>query len=166
MFYNACVSVVIAYVNLKRYEFVCNDNRLEYYFDSVGPKGVIRKVVRFEQAEIGNPLFNLGFGDLDSTTHLVKDTVRSNNGDREMIMATIAAIVLDFSRSYPESLLYASGYNKARTRLYQMAIASHFREISLMFHVFGYVDNSWERFKTGRNYESFYVEKRLNLKTK
>jgi hypothetical protein len=160
-FYKRYVRVVIAYVNLKRYEFAFSDDRLEYYFDSIGPKGVIRKVVRFRQDEDSNPIYSLGFGDLDLKTGHADDSVKSNNGDRNIVMATIASIALDFNRIYPDSVIYARGSIKAKTRLYQMAINSHFAEISLMFDVFGHIHGAWEDFRRGVNYEALYIKKKL-----
>lgn len=41
-------------------------------------------------------LFNLAFGDWNSELQRIDDTKRSNNGDREKILATVAATAIDF----------------------------------------------------------------------
>lgn len=158
LFPEGYMNIVIAWVNLKRYEYTCSEDRLEYYFESVGPKGVIRKVVKFAQYRRAKQVYNLEFGDVDPLTGIHDDSIKSNNGDRDVVMATVAAIVLEFATTYPNKLVFAEGFDRARTRLYQMAIASHFAEISLMFHVNSYIDGAWQPFKINTNYECFYIE--------
>lgn len=156
--------MLIADVNLNRYEYTHSDDRLEYYFDSVGPRGVIRKVVKFQQVDNAQAIYNLAFGDLNEVTGEIDDSVKSNNGDKEMVIATVAATVIEFSNAYPSSFIAAIGLNKARTRLYQMAIWAHFAEISLMFEVFGYIDDEWRQFRAATNYEAFSVTRKRNIK--
>lgn len=132
---------------------------MEYYFNSVGQRGVINKVVRFERRSIDMPVYNLAFGDIDPITNKPDDLVKSNNGDRDLIMATLGAIVLDFMKDNPDCIVRAEGSTFARTRLYQMAIASNLAEISLIFDVFGYVDGEWHRFIRGNNYKQFFVKR-------
>ena len=50
-------------MQLPRYLYRTNNNFLDYEFNSIGPKGSIKKVVRFTQ--IGVNIYNLGFGDLE-----------------------------------------------------------------------------------------------------
>ena len=52
-------------MQLPRYTYKTNENFQDYEFISIGPKGIIKKVVRF--TEISNNVFNLGFGDLDDS---------------------------------------------------------------------------------------------------
>ena len=137
---------------------------MEYYFDSVGPKGVIRKYAQFEMGDADLSLYNLAFGDIDPTTGKPDHSVKSNNGDRDMIMSTIAAIVLEFTSMYPGATIFVRGFDAARTRLYQMGIASHFAEISLMFEIKGYVNGEWETFTLNTNYERFYATRIEPLK--
>jgi hypothetical protein len=53
-------------MQLSSYSFKTNENFQEYEFISTGPRGLIKKVVRFTQ--IGAELFNLAFGDLNEET--------------------------------------------------------------------------------------------------
>jgi hypothetical protein len=48
-------------------------------FVSEGPKGLIRKIVQFQETNQTN-LYNLAFGDFDPVTGEVDDLVVSNNG--------------------------------------------------------------------------------------
>src|SRR5688572_18026618 len=52
-----------------------------------------------------------------------------NNQDRDKILATVAAMVLEFTEHFPEVWVYAQGSTLARTRLYQMGIAAHWDDI-------------------------------------
>ncbi len=46
---------------------------------------------------------NLGFGDKDLQTGEVDDTVISDNGDSQKVLATVAATVYAFTDKYPEA---------------------------------------------------------------
>jgi len=145
-------------MNLEYYQFKTNSSHLDFEFDSEGPKGTIRKVVRFSpQNANGITYFNLGFGDLDSETGNINDLSKSNNGDREKILATIAHIVLVFTEYFPDVMVYAQGSTSARTRLYQMGIANNLDEIQDILNVYGYNAGTWQRFAKQVNYEAFLV---------
>ncbi len=45
-----------------------------------------------------------------------------NNPDKEKILATVAATVVEFTNHFPYVMVYAKGSNAARTRLYQNGI--------------------------------------------
>ncbi len=100
---------------------------MDYEFESVGPKGNVKKVVRFTKIDEG--FFNLGFGDRDVITGKINDIVTTNNGDAKKILATIAMIVVDFTKTYPHSLISLQGTTASRTRLYQMNICKYYNEI-------------------------------------
>src|SRR5262245_6665682 len=149
-------------MELPHYDYKINDNFLDYEFSSVGPRGNIKKIVRFTQ--ITTNVFNLAFGDLDVKTGEVSDMNVSNNQDSRKVLATVAATVHDFTLIYPEASIIAMGSNLARTRLYRIGITNHWREISTDFEVFGLRNNQWESFEIRRDYEAFLVRrKRINL---
>jgi hypothetical protein len=50
---------------------------------------------------MANGLFNLAFGDWDDEGMKINDRTRSNNGDRQKILATVATTVLDFLHYHP-----------------------------------------------------------------
>lgn len=104
-------------MNLDRYQFRTNASHLDFEFESDGPNGKIKKVVRFSpQNANGITYFNLGFGDLNPTTGAVDDLSKSNNNDRDKILATIASIVLAFTMHFPDVVVYAQGSTASRTR--------------------------------------------------
>jgi len=53
------------------------------------------------------------------------------------ILATIAVTAYKFIDNYPDRKIYLTGFNKARTRLYQMAISHALLELSENFVLFG-----------------------------
>ena len=64
-----------------------SDDRRKYEFYSEGPRGRIKKVVVYIQ--IGPGLFNLGFGDWNEESRTPDDANRSNNGDRDQVLAEL-----------------------------------------------------------------------------
>lgn len=115
-------------------------------------------MVRFSpQNADGTTYFNLGFGDFDPSTGAISDLSKSNNGDREKILATIAKIVLVFTDHFPDVMVYAQGSTEARTRLYQMGISNNLTEISEKLEIYGYSLHEWHKFEKHVNYEAFMV---------
>ncbi len=112
---------------LNRYPFKLTENFLNYEFYSDGPKGKIRKVIRF--TDLGNNIYNLGFGDFDELTQKASDTVITNNKDTRKILATVAATVYDFTERYPDAWVVAKGSTPSRKRLYRIGINIHFTQI-------------------------------------
>lgn len=54
----------------------------------------------------------------------------SNNNDREKVLATVAAIVIDFTNRKPDAMVLMDGGTDSRKRLYQMKVSNHIKEIS------------------------------------
>jgi len=145
-------------MNLDQYPFNTNDNYLDFEFDSDGPNGKIRKVVRFSPKNSnGITYFNLGFGDLNIETGQIDDLSKSNNNDRNKVLATVASTVLVFTEHFPDVMVYAQGSTQARTRLYQMGITSNWEEINPLLHVYGFANGDWQLFGKDINYEAFLV---------
>ena len=145
-------------MHLSRYTYKTNESFLDYEFTSIGPRGHIRKIVRFTL--IGNNVFNLAFGDLDETTGEISDTVVTNNNDSRKVLATVAATVHDFTLKYPGVLIIAKGRTHSRTRLYRMGITNNLHEISTNFEVFGLKEEQWELFEQGKDYTAFFVRRK------
>jgi len=145
-------------MNLDHYDINANSSFLDFEFNSEGPNGIIKKVVRFSPKNSnGVTYFNLGLGDLDLSTGTINDQSISNNKDRDKILATVASIVLVFTEQYPDAIVYAKGSTPVRTRLYQMGICSNWKEINHVLYVYGFVNRKWEPFEKGINYSAFLV---------
>ncbi|WP_257670910.1 DUF6934 family protein, partial [Parapedobacter tibetensis] len=144
-------------MNLEKYTYRSNASHLDFEFESKGPNGKITKVARFSpQNANGVTYFNLGFGDLNENGQ-VDDLSKSNNSDRDKILATIASIVLEFTSHFPDVMVYAQGSTPSRTRLYQMGIAANWDKIKSIMDVYGYVNGQWQRFEKQVNYQAFLV---------
>lgn len=71
-----------------------------YIFYSEGNKGIIVKIVEFQQ--ITPDLFNIGLGDLNEFGE-VDDIVNSNNGDMRKVMNTVGYCISDFLDKKPNA---------------------------------------------------------------
>jgi hypothetical protein len=143
---------------LPRYTYEINESFLDYEFTSIGPKGAIKKIVRF--TEIDAHIFNLGFGDLDIETGEINDLNVTNNNDSRKILATVAAAIHDFTLQYPGVWIFAKGSSLSRTRLYRMGITNHWDQIDSDFELFGLTEIEWERFEKRREYDAFLIRRK------
>jgi len=150
-------------MELERYDFKVTANR--YLFISMGPKGRIKKMVKFDLHRGGRPAFyTLSFGDW-LTGEMIDDKIITNNRDSHKILATVAATVVDFMDKNPDALILAMGSTPARTRLYQMNINKYLPMIGALFVVEGFIRGAWQPFKYGPTYTAFLLKhkKYLNL---
>lgn len=143
-------------MNLERYDYSTNETFLDYEFESDGPNGKIKKIVRFSPANVnGTTYFNLILGDWNNKTKTIDDTAVSNNMDTERILATAASTVLNFTDQFPDVPVFARGSTPARTRLYQMGISRNLKEINVLLEVYGLYESKWEPFSKNMNYDAF-----------
>lgn len=132
-----------------------------YEFFSEGPKGRIKKLVRYKLIEESPyPIYNLSFGNWDETIGDADDKIATNNNDRQKVLATVADTVLDFTRNHLDASIFASGSTPTRTRLYQMGISAFWNEINNLFVVIGFVNDEWQPFVKGINYEAFLIKRK------
>lgn len=113
-------------------------------------------MVEYEAVGLHN-VYNLAFGDKNPLTGEIDDEVISNNGDRDKVLATVAATVYAFTDLYSDARIYATGSTKARTRLYRMGISQFLDEIARDFVVLGELDGRWKMFKPNVEYIGFLV---------
>jgi hypothetical protein len=109
-----------------------------------------------------NNIYNLGFGDYNSESKTIDDEIITNNGDSLKVLGTVASTVYAFTEKYHDSLVFATGSNNIRTRLYRMGITNNLEEIKVDFEVFGLIvdNNFWEEFIAGEDYEAFIVRRK------
>ena len=130
-------------MTLERYNYTIGKDGCRYEFFSEGPKGVIKKVVLYDEfTELEDKAFNLAFGDWDEINDKINDHVISNNMDTKKVLATVAATVLHFTEHHPDAIIFAIGSFLARTRLYQIGIVMSLWEISNLFDLQGFKDYS------------------------
>lgn len=146
-------------MQLEIYPFIKRHESYYYEFYSEGPNGRIKKVVEFYRVQkYEQKVFNLSFGDWNENTKHFCDNVISNNADRDKVLATVAATVMEFIRDHPEAIIFVTGSTASRTRLYQMGIVRIWDEINQLFEIQGYLDDTWQPFQKGVNYNAFLLK--------
>jgi len=141
-----------------RYQVIVKNEHQMYEFCSEGQRGCIQKAVIYTRIQ-GN-LYNLAFGDWNESIQKLDDSIRSNNGDKDKVLATVAFTALTFTDQYPKAKVFVEGSTAAKTRLYQMGINNNLLEISLNFNVKGYHEGCWTPFHQGRNYKAFLIQRK------
>ncbi|RZJ92437.1 MAG: hypothetical protein EOO60_07090 [Hymenobacter sp.] len=141
----------------ERYSVRAAHDLTSFNFDSVGPKGIVRKVVRYTEINLKD-VYNLGFGDQDPLTGYLSDLAVTNNNDSKKVLATVAATLYAFTVNNPAATIIASGSTDERTRLYQIGIASKLHEIEQDFVVLVLnAQQEWEPFRKNVTYGAFLV---------
>ncbi len=144
------------------YELEKSLDGLAYEFYSNGPKGRLRKEIWFQHVpELGRNVYNLAFGDHDPSTNRIDDKVVSNNGDRELVLHTVADALVDFLEKRPFAFVLIRGSSMSRIRLYQIGIAYFWHAINDRYEVLGKNNELWQPFKRGISYEEFVVFKKI-----
>lgn len=148
-------------MNSPKYLYKSEEEFRVYSFYSEGIKGLVKKMVVFSYTG-ENDIYNLGFGDYNSETKTIDDEIITNNGDSLKVLATVASTVYAFTEKHPHALVFATGSNNVRTRLYRMGITNNLEDIKADFEVYGLrVDNNvWEEFISGDDYEAFIVKRK------
>jgi len=148
-------------MQLPKYPLSSSNKLMTFEFISEGQKGLIHKLVQYQSTNLKD-IYNLAFGDKDQTTGNIDDTVISNNGDSEKVLATVVATVYAFTDKYPDLWIYVTGSTKSRTRLYRMGIAKFHSEVNDDFEILGQKDDDWEIFRKNIEYEGFLVRRKKN----
>lgn len=149
-----------------KYSYTSEDQLLFYEFSSVGPKGKIKKVVEYSATTIEN-VYNLAFGDYNEQLDSIDDKSITNNGDSQKVLATVASTVYAFTGKYLNAWVHVTGSTAVRTRLYRMGITNNLTEISKDFYIYDLMNDKWEKFIVGEDYEAFLVtRKNKNIKMK
>ena len=141
------------------YKVRVSENVEAFEFDSVGPKGTVRKVVRYIEINLKG-FYNLGFGDKDEETGFISDLSITNNEDSQKVLSTVAATLYVFIETHPSATVIATGSTGARTRLYRIGISNNLAEIEKDFVILGLKGEEWEPFRKNTNYLAFLVRKK------
>jgi hypothetical protein len=107
-------------------------------------------------------VYNLAFGNVDEFDD-IDDTSVSDNGDRNKILATLAKVIDQYTRKYPERRIYFRGSTKERTRLYRMAVGLNLEELSDTFEIYGEVDDEEDFVPFRKNMEinAFVIKRKI-----
>ena len=149
----------------KRYENIeISSDALEYKFVSIGPKGEIQKIVQFKETAIHH-VYNLAFGNLNNDG-TIDDLSVNDNKDRNKILATVASIVYEFTKQFPEKKVFFAGSTYERTRLYRMAITLNYAELDIDFEIYGVLRDADTfvdvPFQKGIDYFGFLVKRKMH----
>ncbi|MFH1004944.1 MAG: hypothetical protein V1781_05560 [Bacteroidota bacterium] len=146
-------------MKLPKYPLASDDDLTTFDFISVGPKGLIHKLVQFTPTNL-KELHILAFGDKDFMTGEIDDLIISNNGDSEKVLATVVATIYAFTDKHQNTWIYATGSTKARTRLYRMGIAKYLSEVTKDFEILGERNDDWDTFKKNVDYDGFLIKRK------
>ncbi len=87
------------------------------------------------------------------------DLVISDNGNAEKVLATVVKALQLFVKAYHQSMVFAKGSSRSRTRFYRIGINKYLDEIQNDFHLWGRSDTNWETYQKGKDYDAFAVKK-------
>jgi len=147
-------------MDFEHYAYQAKPGYEEYDFYSEGPKGRIRKVVRFKSTDmLGFRCYGLSFGDWNEEIGKIQYNIKSNNGDTEKVLATIWCIILDFISRIPKASVFIEGFNLVRTRRYRISINRMLNEIRKTFYVYGDTGENWEPFQRDTDYLGFLIQR-------
>ena len=143
-------------MNEPSYPFSRVEDRFVFEFDSISDTKIVKKLVEFRLIDANMALYNLALVDImsDGTD---SDLSVSNNQDMPKVLATVFRALLYFFDKNPQSKVLIQGSTKSRTRLYQMAIVKYLSEIEHKFSIWGFIEDDFERFEKGENYEGFII---------
>ncbi len=149
-------------MNIEQYPVNIGSTAMVYEFTSEGVRGKVSKLVIYSETHLHN-FYNLGFGDKNEETGEINDSVVTNNGDSEKVLATVAATLYTFTEKYPDAMIFATGSTQARTRLYRIGISNNIAMIEPDFEVFGLTDDEqWVPFEKKREFVAFLVKRKKN----
>lgn len=144
-------------MQLDKYEMKASKSLMRFEFDSIGPKGKIKKRIQFKRFSTARHVYNIGFGDIIDGSD-IDDLAVSANNDSKKILATVASAVTEFLQKHPDNYIYASGSTAARSRLYKIGISNNLEEIQGKFEVYGYYNDQWELFEKNKPYQEFLIK--------
>src|SRR5688572_14246202 len=108
-------------MNLEQYAYNANEEHTHFTFESIGPKGIIKKAVEYMlvpslPALGGNPVINIVFGDWNEVVGSINDAAVSNNKDKDKILATVASTIVAYVKKNEGWLpVHAIGRTPAKT---------------------------------------------------
>lgn len=135
------------------YPYLASGKMTQATFQSLGPKGIVIKVIRFEHV-IDNR-WNLGFGDFKRGK--IETSRLSNNGDVVKVLATVAAATLAFLQEYPEGIVEIKPVDEKRKRLFNIIFSRKWEQIQGIVSVVGIIGNVREIYSHRKFYDSFEI---------
>jgi hypothetical protein len=135
-----------------------SDDFAMFDFTSQGTKGAIRKRILFEATE-SDKVYNLTLGDVDENGEL-DDSVVSNNGDRNKILATVVEALGNYTTKFPDRWIFFKGSTRGRTRLYRMVVGLHLEDLSNCFEINAIVNEEIVPFTKNMEISGFLIKRK------
>jgi hypothetical protein len=149
-------------MKLPRYSITFEDNLRTFYFISEGKKGIVEKVVHYDEIAVG--VFNLALADRNPITSQWDDEVVTDNDDTEKILATVIDTVYIFTTANPTAYIYAKGSTHSRNRLYRRSITKYLEQALKDFIIWGELeDENTELFNPTTDYIGFLIQRKKEL---
>jgi hypothetical protein len=140
------------------YEFVPNEDNEVYIFFSNGPRGVVTKMIVFEEVGLNN--FNVAFGDYDFNQNKFDDKIITDNKDTIKVLATVIKIMLEFFEKNPDAEVLVEGNSTVRKKLYHKIVCDNWNQICLNFTIFGIINGHQEPFLSEKYYQKLKIVKK------
>ena len=139
-------------------------NATRYEFNSLGPKGVIKKGVEITALD-QQDTYNFGFGDVrpDGT---IDDQTETNNEDIIRVFATVIEIMKDYIKNNPNATLYFDGSTDQRMLVYQYIVKRYHDVFTENFIITGILgkENGYQEViydpQSEEHYLAFLVQKK------
>jgi hypothetical protein len=130
-------------MNYESYNAVSTaDDLSSFDFVSAGKKGEIRKRIIFMPTALSD-VYALAFGNITENGE-IDDLSITDNGDRNKILATVAAAVDIYTKRHQDRMIYFIGSTKQRTRLYRMAVGLNLDELSRTYDIYAEPEKGFE----------------------
>jgi hypothetical protein len=149
-------------MNLDQYATTADTTFHKYQFDSIGSKGIIKKMV--EYTPFWMPVngyrkltYNLGFGDYIESTGTIDDSIITNNGDMKKVLTTVSNTVIDFTNRNPNIPIFVKGSNDQRTRVYGHMVSRNLSGFPESFMILGTLQGSWVPFSGKTNFDAYLL---------
>lgn len=144
-------------MNAAFYESILNGKRLMFWFTSIGKESII-KVIQFKPTEEPD-IYEIVLGDLNLDGSIDLDK-RSDNGDTEEVLSTVAKALLFFLSDHMEAQVVIEASSDSRARLYQIAIKRGLDDLGEYLVAYGFDNEKPEVLQSGKNYKKFVISLR------
>jgi hypothetical protein len=140
----------------EHYPLTSDDESCFFEFESIGPKGVIQKVILIDYLDFNT--WNLAFGDKTETDWT--DESVSNNGDMVRVISTVIAAALEFSAKYPTRDISIQPLDERRKKLYNLVFQRNIQDIEEIFYVFGTCEGKYLEYQPNYFFDLFILSRK------
>ena len=141
-------------------DIVVSEDFSVFDFISRDKHGDILKRVAFSKTS-EYKVYTLALGDVDEDNKMDIYTV-TDNGDRNKVLATVAAIIEAYTQKFPDRWILFEGSTKERNRLYRMAIGINLGDLSMLYDIWAVQGNQQVPFSKSLPASSFLIKRKKN----